>query len=166
MDDIRGRAALRLVPDVAQESVETLTFCGHCGTRPGWAEISEAPSRVCESCGLGLLLEAATNAAPHAGDAFMVLDSSLSVCALSSGAEELLATREIDAVHRHITELLLPADAEAQARENLAVAVSWAARGEQSGRMVTVRPANTFGVRLRARISSCGPPQAALVVFD
>lgn len=166
MDDKRGRAALRLVPNVAQESVETLTFCSHCGTRPKWAEISEAPSRVCESCGLGLLLEAAADAAPKEGDAFMVLDGSLSVCALSSGAEELLATSEIDAVNRHISELLLPADAEARANENLAVAVTWAARGDDSGRAVTVRPANTFGVRLRARISSCGPPQAALVVFD
>jgi hypothetical protein len=29
-----------------------------------------------------------------------------------------------------------------------------------------VRPANTFGVRLTARIDSCGPPTAALIVFD
>lgn len=166
MDDKRGRVALRLVPDVAPESVETLTFCSHCGTRPKWATISEAPSRVCESCGLGLLLEAAADVAPREGDAFMVLDSALSICAMSSRAEELLGTREIDSVNRHITELLLPADAEAQARENLAVAVTWAARGDDSGCTVTVRPANTFGVRLRARISSCGPPQAALVVFD
>ena len=29
-----------------------------------------------------------------------------------------------------------------------------------------VRPWNTFGVRLRARIAPCGPPRAALVVLD
>ena len=29
-----------------------------------------------------------------------------------------------------------------------------------------VRPADTFGVRIRARIASCGPPRAALVVLD
>lgn len=165
MVDGRRSGALSAVPEIALESVETVTFCGHCGTRTRWNEIAEAPSRVCQSCGLGLLLGAAKDAAPREGDAFMVLDSSLSVCAVSSRAEKLLATREIDAVHRHITELLLPADSETEARENLAVAVTWAARGGESGRTVTVRPANTFGVRLRARISSCGPPRAALVVF-
>ena len=29
-----------------------------------------------------------------------------------------------------------------------------------------VRPWNTFGVRLRARIATCGPPRAALVVLE
>jgi hypothetical protein len=29
-----------------------------------------------------------------------------------------------------------------------------------------VRPWNTFGVRLRSRVASCGPPRAALVVLD
>ncbi len=167
MDDKRGRAALRLVTtDAAPDLVETVAFCGHCGTRPRWAAIAMAPSRVCEACGLGLLLEADSGAAPNEGDAFMVLDSALSICAVSSAAEKLLATSEIDAVHKHLTELLLPADAEAQARDNLAVAVTWAARGDNSGHTVTVRPANTFGVRLRARIASCGPPRAALVVLD
>lgn len=166
MDDQRGRAALRLVPDATPEAVQTVTFCGHCGTRPRWTAIAMAPSRVCESCGLGLLLEADSSAAPREGDAFMVLDSALSICAVSSAAERLLATSEIDAVHRHLTELLLPADAEAQARENLAGAVTWAARGDNSGHTVTVRPANIFGVRLHARIASCGPPRAALIVLD
>jgi hypothetical protein len=100
------------------------------------------------------------------GDAFMVLDGTLSVCAVSAEAEVLLATRETDAVNRHITELLVPADAEAQGPANLAVAVTWAARGDEGTQTVTVRPANTFGVRLTARIANCGPPTAALVVFD
>jgi hypothetical protein len=29
-----------------------------------------------------------------------------------------------------------------------------------------VRPWNTFGVRMRARIATCGPPRAALIVLD
>lgn len=123
-------------------------------------------SRVCESCGFGLILKAGDDVAPSLGDAFMVLDGSLSVCAVSAEAEVLLATRETDAVNRHITELLVPADAEAQGPANLAVAVTWAARGDDGTQRVVVRPANTFGVRLTARIASCGPPTAALVVFD
>jgi hypothetical protein len=115
---------------------------------------------------MGLILHAQSDVAPAAGDPFLVLDASLSVCAVSASAEGLLATRETDAVNRHITELLVPADAEAQGPANLAVAVTWAARGDAGARRVIVRPTNTFGVRLKARIASCGPPTAALIVFD
>ena len=45
-------------------------------------------------------------------------------------------------------------------------AVAWAARGEEEVQTVFVRPANLFGVRMRARIVHCGPPQAALLVFE
>jgi hypothetical protein len=129
--------------------------------------VSNGPaSRVCTRCELGLLLESDADAAPPRGGAFMVLDGSLSVCAVSKAAEELLATRETEAVNRHVTELLVPADAEAAGRASLAAAVTWAARGDDSMRTVVVRPANTFGVRLSARIASCGPPRAALLVFD
>jgi hypothetical protein len=111
-----------------------------------------------------LILGCSADIAPTVGDAFLVVDSSLSICAVSATAEALLATRETDAVNRHITELLVPADAEVKGA-NLAVAVTWAARGDAGIRKVIVRPANTFGVRLTAAIASCGPPRAALLVF-
>jgi hypothetical protein len=115
---------------------------------------------------MGLLLTATEDVAPSPGSAFIVIDGSMSVCAVSGAAEELLAISETDAVNRHLTELIVPADAEASLPENLAVAVTWAARGEQGAQRVTVRPTNTFGVRIRARIASCGPRRAALLVFD
>lgn len=121
---------------------------------------------MCESCGLGLLLEAASDAAPAIGGAFLVLDGSLSVCAVSAAAERLLCTVETEAVNRHVIELLVPADAEAAGPENLAVAVTWAARGDECPSQVVVRPSNTYDVRLRARLASCGPPRAALLVFE
>jgi hypothetical protein len=113
-----------------------------------------------------LLLETAGDAAPEAGAAFIVLNGALSVCAVSEAAEDLLAVSETEAVNRHVTELLMPADAETQGPENLAVAVTWAARGDTSTRKVVVRPANVFGIRLQARIARCGPPRAALLVFE
>jgi hypothetical protein len=121
---------------------------------------------VCPDCSLGVLLEASSDVAPPTGGAFIVLDGSLSVCAVSAAAERLLASSEEVAVNHHITELLVPADAEAQGPANLAAAVTWAAGGDETPRTVTVRPANTFGVRLTARIGSCSPPRAALLVFD
>lgn len=161
------RPALTLVPQSAPETTApSVWFCGHCGSRPDPTDSGGPASRVCDDCGLGLLLQSSGDVAPNSGDAFLVLDSSLSVCAVSGAAEELLASKETDAVNHHITELLVPADAEAQGHENLAVAVTWAARGDGQTRRVFVRPANTFGLRLSARIASCGPPRAALLLFD
>lgn len=158
-----GRGVLALVPTESPRAPdERVMFCGHCGRHPD----AETNSRVCTSCGLGLLLQTSAEAAPGEGDAFLVIDSTLAVCAVSAGAEELLATRETDAVNHHLTELLVPADAEAQGPANLAVSVTWAARGESDIRRTFVRPAKTFGVRLRARIASCNSPDAALIVLD
>jgi hypothetical protein len=154
--------ALALVTSPIPDPTPTTSFCSHCGARPN----GNQDSRVCQDCGFGVLLEARADVAPGPGDAFMVLDSSLSVCAVSEEAERLLAMPETDAVNRHVTELVVPADAEARGSQNLAVAVTWAARGDEGPSRVTVRPTNTFGVRLSARIASCGPPKAALVVFE
>jgi hypothetical protein len=172
-----GRPALRLVaPPEAVPTAPSVPFCSHCGTRPfgsgsarpdGKANAMSNPgSRVCGACGLGLILEASEDIAPRAGDAFLVLDRALSVCAVSAGAERLLATSEPDAVNRHITQLLMPADAEEGGGEGLSVAVAWAARGDGPIRTTVVRPANTFGIRLTARIAGCGPPRAALLVLE
>jgi hypothetical protein len=164
-----SRPALRLVgaPEL-EPATPSVPFCSHCGTRPHIsADPNMAPgSRVCGTCGLGLLIEAAADVAPHAGDAFLVLDRALSVCAVSRGAEQLLVTREPDVVNRHVSDLLMPAYAEEQGGESLSVAVAWAARGDGPTRTTVVRPANTFGIRLTARIAPCGPPRAALLILE
>lgn len=158
-----GRAALAVVPSAPLEAPrETVLFCGHCGTRP----TGDISSRVCESCGLGILLKSLADVAPVKGSAFLVIDNTLSICAVSAAAEAVLATRETDAVNRHLTELVVPAEAEAQGPKNLAVAVTWAARGDGAVHRVFVRPAKTFGVLISARITSCSSPDAALIVFD
>jgi hypothetical protein len=164
-----GHPALRLVSAPLEREAEAplVAFCSHCGTRRApTREAQLTSSRVCGDCGLGLILESRADVAPHAGDAFLVLDHALAVCAVSRGAERLLATSEPDAVNRHVTDLLMPADAEEKKGESLSVAVAWAARGDTGVRSTVVRPANTFGIRLTARIASCGPPRAALVVLD
>jgi hypothetical protein len=160
----RGPLALVVAPAPAPapEPGPRVSFCGHCGARPS----HQPRSRVCESCNFGILLEAREDLAPAEGQAFIVLDASLSVCAVSDGAEQLLAVQETDAVNRHVTELIVPADAEAQSTHNMAIAIMWAARGDEGPARVAVRPTNTFGVRLSATIATCGPPNAALLVFD
>jgi hypothetical protein len=158
-----GRGSLELLTPRAP--TPTVSFCSHCAARPDPAATASA-SRVCPSCGLGLLLQASEDAAPEVGAAFLVLDGSLAVCGMSRAAEKLLFAKETQAVHRPVTDLIAPADAEAQPRGSLAAAVAFAAQGDASTRRVVVRPADTFGVRLAARIVSCGPPRGALLIFD
>jgi hypothetical protein len=160
----RPRPFLRLVGSTSEAAPEWSWFCGHCGAKPVGA--TPAPvARVCEECGLGLLLEARSDAVPDLDDAFLVVDSSLSVQAMSRRAELGLGVREGNAVNRHVTELLIPAQAEGIEPVSLAVAITLAARGDEDGMVAFVRPTHTFGVRLEARIATCGPPRAALLVL-
>jgi hypothetical protein len=152
---------LRLVPAVAEPQPQR-TFCGHCGAEPE----SELHGRVCESCGLGVLLTANADAAPRPGDPFMIVDGSLCVCALSQVAEELLGAQETEAVNRHLSEFLVPADAEAAGADNLMDLVINAASAGTEARVAVVRPPDEFGIRFRARVGACGPPRAALLVFS
>lgn len=162
-----GGPALRLVIPVEHEApAPPVSFCSHCGTRPTQPPAAGSGSRVCGACGLGLILESHADVAPNAGEAFLVLDQSLAVCAVSEAAERLLAASEPDVVNRHVSDLLMPAEAGEKNGASLSTAVAWAARGDGAVRTTVVRPANTFGIRLTARISSCGPPRAALVVLE
>jgi hypothetical protein len=122
---------------------------------------------VCTSCGLGLLLEAREDAIPTPRDAFLVIDSALLVQAMSREAQSLLGMTEEMAVNRPVANLLVPADAETHRGSDFAAVIVEAAEGDYAESTYKfVRPWNTFGVRMRARISTCGPPRAALIVLE
>ena len=123
-------------------------------------------ARVCRSCGLGVMLETRQDIVPSHRDAFLVIDSALLVQAMSWRAETVLGVTEDSAVNRPVMQLLVPADAEAGRPARFAAALAEAAAGADEPVAAIVRPWNTFGVRLRARVASCGPPRAALVVLE
>jgi hypothetical protein len=159
----RARGALVTVDGAAgpEGRERWVPFCSSCGRPP-----DEEPgpfTRVCEACGMGLILRAPAGVAPQPTDAFLVAEATLAVGAVSSEAERFLDVVESHAVHRPVAELIEAADAEAPG-ESLAAAIMWAARGH-GARELVVRPAHTFGVRCRARIGPCGPPRAAVIVF-
>jgi PAS domain-containing protein len=161
------RSTLTLVSGGADVPETFRWFCGHCAAPSPGGAAPPPTARVCARCGLGLLLEAREDVVPDPRDAFLVVDGRLLVQAMSREAQTLLGYAEEDAVNRPVSELLVPADAEAEARGGFAAAIAEAAAGDQpeAGR-ANVRPWNTFGVRMRARIATCGPPRAALIVLD
>jgi PAS domain-containing protein len=140
-------------------------FCGHCAAAPAF-EPPLPTARVCGSCGLGILLETPLAALPNARDAFLVVDSSLRVQALSKRAESLLDVGEENAIDRSVLDLLSPADAETAGPGSFPFAIAEAAGNSNEPVSVFLRPWNTFGVRIRARIAPCGPPRAALLVLE
>ncbi len=154
---------LRAVRPVERDERRSVSFCGHCGLAP--AADAERRSRVCAHCGLGLVLQTSADLAPRPGEPFLVVDSTLSVCAVSASAEELLGVDETEAVNKHIAEYLVPADANASSADNLLVLLVAAASEAGDPRTAFVRPRQEFGVRFRARIGPCGPPHAALLVL-
>jgi PAS domain-containing protein len=161
------RPSLRLVEGGLARAVPWIWFCGHCAAPSPSGGPPPPNGRVCTSCGLGLLLEAREDAVPEGRDAFLVVDSSLLVQAMSQAAQSFLGMTEELAIDKPVAELLVPADAEAQGRTSFAEAIAQAADGQdpETARSF-VRPWNTFGVRMRARIATCGPPRAALVVLE
>jgi hypothetical protein len=160
-----SRAALTLVHSVPQARSEPAWFCGNCAATSPRGTPPHPDSRVCPSCGLGLLLEARADVLPSPQEAFLVVDAALAVQALSSRAQRLLDVSEEQAINRPVGELLVAADAEDGARRELSGAIIDAATGTDEPTHVYVRPWNTFGVRMRARVGVCGPPRAALLVL-
>jgi hypothetical protein len=161
----QSRAALRLVHSAPDVAWEPAWFCGNCAAPAPQGKPPPVDSRVCESCGLGVLLEARSDVRPSAQDAFLVVDATLAVQALSHRAECLLDVSEEQAINRPVGELLVAADTEDVARRELSRVIIQAATGAEAPAHVYVRPWNTFGVRMRARVGACGPPRAALLVL-
>jgi hypothetical protein len=157
------RPPLVALPGYAEPRPHVL-FCGHCGHAAG-TERPGPSSRVCERCGLGLLIGAPPELAPGPEDPFLLVDSVLSVCGMSVLAEELLEVSETEAVNHHVNEFLVPADAEASGPGDLVNLLIHAARGAGEVHEVVLRPTAEFGIRHWARIGPCGPPQAALLVL-
>lgn len=168
MSPINSRPALRLIAGALDDAppIEWTWFCGHCAAPPPTATAPDPTARVCPSCGLGLLLEAPRDAVPSPRESFLVIDSALLVQAVSRRAEKLLVVREDTVVGRPVAELIVSADADSDRTTGLSFAVLDATGGEDNPCRVHVRPANTFGVRLRARVAPCGPPRASLLVLD
>jgi hypothetical protein len=160
------RPALRIVEGGRDTTVEWRWFCGYCAAAPADGLVPSPSGRVCASCGLGVMLETRADAIPTDRDAFLIVDDRLLTQAVSRDAQRLLAITEPEAIDTPVSGLLIAAEAESPDRTGFAAMIAQAAQGlepETAGSVV--RPWNTFGVRMRARIAICGPPRGALIVL-
>jgi hypothetical protein len=103
--------------------------------------------------------------APRPADPFLIVDESLSVVGVSQVAEDVLAVKEPQALHRDVTDFLVAADPAAYAAADLHDLLLAAAGGAAGPVGIVLSPATEPAVRFDARIGSCGPPAAALIVL-
>lgn len=142
-------------------------FCSRCGEpaeAPPRAERTPTVTRVCRICGMGLLLSCLREALPGAGAAFVIATVELRVSAVSESAELVLG-EESRLLGTPLTELLVSPLGET----HLARAAGRAALRSREPVVLPVRGvsdrARSAGM-LAARVSTCGPPRAALVTVE
>jgi hypothetical protein len=128
-------------------------FCSRCG------QVSEQPTRICDSCESGVLLSCRYEALP--GEAFVICTYELEISAVSEAGEDvfgdqdgLVGSQLLDLASCPLgDEQLARHVALAAARPRDAVTVPLRLRSERGDELGT----------LAARITTCGPPRAALV---
>ena len=148
------------------QRVERTRFCTHCAVTSGEPEASSAPygfDRVCGRCGMGVLLAAPRKALPDSGAAFLVVTREGRISAVSEPAERLLG-EEAGLLGMPITTAVTSPDDE----RHMVRALARAAGGRREIVELPVIHAaqNAPPGRLNARVASCGPPRAGLLVLE
>jgi hypothetical protein len=136
---------------------ETTSFCSRCG-----ATSSVASRRVCERCEEGILLSCRREALP--GDSFVICTYDLSVTAVSDAGERVFGPQETVLGNSLLKLATCPLGDEQLARHT-----ALAAQRPREEVVVPMRvrsaPGEALGM-LAARVTTCGPPRAALVSVE
>jgi hypothetical protein len=143
-------------------------FCSRCGEPamdpPAGAEAPALEQRVCGVCGMGILLRCNPDALPGAGAAFLITNHALEIAAVSEAAEAIFASEE-QLTGTSVMDLLSSTIGD----RRLAKTVSRAALRVHDAVTVPARltgdKADEIGT-MACRISTCGPPRAALIAVE
>lgn len=151
----------------ASGRAHSIRFCSRCGEpaeEPGADESPATRIRVCQACGMGLLLSCARDALPGAGTAFLIATVELKVSAISGRAEAAFGLEEA-VLGRALTDLLCCPGGD----DRLTATVAQAALRVREPAVIPVRGRSPDAASLgplAARISTCGRPRAALVSLE
>jgi hypothetical protein len=116
-------------------------------------------------CQMGVILRATPNETPHYDEPFVIVDQRLLVQAISHGAEAVLKVEEPVGVGIPLERFLVSADGEG-ARGELADSVHQAIVGIRTSSTLELRAVTNGEIRLAGRVTSCGPPRAALLILS
>jgi hypothetical protein len=143
-----------------------LRFCSRCGQLGEDQEGRDLPfarTRVCRECGMGMLLNCEQEALPGVGTSFAVVTPDLCVSAVS-GAGEMIFGPEADVAGARLLDLLSCPLGD----DTLARTVAQACLRRHEPAVLPVRSVEgVAGIgTMAARISTCGPPRAALITVE
>jgi hypothetical protein len=138
---------------VGDDRPASVRFCSRCG------RVSQRPTRVCDRCESGVLLTCRHEALP--GEAFLICTYELEVSAVSEAGEQVFGEQE-----GLVGSKLLDLASCPLGDDQLARHVALAAARPREPVVVPLRLLSKEGDALgmlAARITTCGPPRAALV---
>ncbi len=149
-------------PPVEADGPDSIRFCSRCGHR---SEQLHVPRRVCDECGMGVLLSSRRDA--FAGDqppAFLICTYDLTVSAVSEAAEQIFGEQD-SLVGAELLDLVTCPLGD----EQIAQHATLAAQRPREPVIVPMRlrsdEDHSVGT-LAARMATCGPPRAALVTVQ
>jgi hypothetical protein len=147
----------------ASRSDLSQAFCSYCGYPPmgPWRVRAH---RVCMRCQMGVVLRAPAGAEPRHDAPFLILDRQLTVQAVSRRAEVVLSVDEPAGVGIPLEELVI-FDNGYSDNDEVALLIERAMAGAEPSRPFDLRTVADPEIRLRGRVTRCGPPPAALLVL-
>lgn len=144
-----------------------IRFCSRCGEpaeEPPHDAGSIARTRVCQVCGMGMLLSCAREALPGVAAAFLIATVEATISAVSEAAEPVFGPEQA-VLGTPVGDLLTSPIGD----DRLLRTVTQAAMRPREPLVVPVRglTANADGLgMMAARISTCGRPRAALITVE
>lgn len=140
------------------------TFCSYCGFPPP-ARWRRRAHFVCASCEHGYMVQTTPGAVPRYDEPFVIVDSRLRVQAVSLQAEDVLMVPGSESFGAQLARYLISDDPRDPTGAQLTLRITLAVEGRTAPGTLRVRTASAPEIRFKARLSSCRPPAAALLVL-
>jgi hypothetical protein len=138
---------------VGDDRPASVRFCSRCG------RVSQRPTRVCDRCESGVLLGCRHEALP--GEAFLICTYELEVSAVSEAGEQVFGEQE-GLVGSKLLDLATCPLGDDQLARHVALAAARPREPVVVPLRLLSKEGDALGM-LAARITTCGPPRAALV---
>jgi hypothetical protein len=155
-------------PAPTSDPSATKRFCSRCGEPaidpPAGSEPPLLEQRVCGVCGMGVLLRCNPDALPGAGRAFLIANHALEVAAVSEAAEAIFAPEE-QLTGANLMDLLTSTVGDRRFAKTISRAALRVHDAVTVPARLTGDKADAIGT-LACRISTCGPPRAALIAVE
>jgi hypothetical protein len=149
------------------EGPKPIRFCTRCGQpaeEPPGRPDDDLTGRVCDDCGMGVMLACPRDALPGARAAFLIVTFELRISAVSEGGEAVFGAEHSLAGTPLLEVLTSPVGDDRLARH-----AGLAAQRACEAVVLPVRlrawDAERLGT-MAARVATCGPPRAALITVE